>query len=230
MEFQPESGQESEQVSQLEAQLDTQLNLQSEQNPEPQSYCRRAWKSGKKWLRRTALAIAIPIAAYAVSIPAVYAANKALPYHQKTAVFTSGNDPFWPEPIAIGAVDFFMYTPVTLRQIRDRNKVDWFSNYKKDDILDVIADPDYQNIVFIGNGQSDRFYASDRVVTAEDIYRIGISKKSGMLVQHTCGDTKYSPTLRDVLLEDSGNSFFYDHRINEIKNFVIAWFRVISKG
>lgn len=159
---------------------------------------------------------------------ASYYINEFVPKGGKTIVFTSGNDDHDRLPYVVKAkiIDFFMYTPITLRQNINGNQVTWISNATKKEVLDGLGDPQYQNVVFIGHGNGYTFGAADQDVYAKDIYELDISKKSGELIQHTCGGGP--DQFREVLLSIPEKGYGFKKQVNVKENYVTAWKRLFE--
>jgi hypothetical protein len=140
-----------------------------------------------------------------------------------TIAFTSGFDqrgaPKW---LIAALCDLFLYTPVTAKYHAEGHSVKWVSNVKRETFLDMLSDEQYQNIILIGHGSNNSYYASDGRVTAEDILEKGIKKKKGALCQHTCGGGD-GLKLRDVLLEDPSKGYTFDRSIYLTENYLAAW-------
>ncbi|OGW43102.1 MAG: hypothetical protein A2Y66_08765 [Nitrospirae bacterium RBG_13_41_22] len=146
-----------------------------------------------------------------------------------TIAFTSGFDnsgaPKW---LIAGLCDHFLFTPITAKHNAQGHKVKWLSNVKRDTVLNTLSDEQYQNIVMIGHGNSNSYYASDGKVTAEDILDKGIKKKKGALYQHTCGGGN-GLKLREVLLEDPSKGYTFDRCIYITENYLAAWKSLFGK-
>jgi len=182
-------------------------------------------KKVNKYSTRLGQAYAVILAFQATADMASLSINELMPKDGQTIVFTSGNDEVIPLPYAVTAriIDFFMYAPITLRQNLHGNKVKWVSNATKREVLDGLSDPKYQNVAFIGHGTSFSFWAADGPVYPEDV--LDLPKKSGELIQHTCGSG--SPELRDALLIDPQKGYWFDEPISVGKNYATAWKQAI---
>jgi hypothetical protein len=146
-----------------------------------------------------------------------------------TIAFTSGFDysgaPKW---LIAGLCDLFLYTPITVKCNAKGHKVKWVSNVKRNTILNMLADEQYQNVILIGHGNNNSYNASDGYVTAEDILDKRIKKKKGALYQHTCGGGD-GLKLRDVLLEDASKGYTFDRSIYITENYLAAWKSLFGK-
>jgi len=146
-----------------------------------------------------------------------------------TVAFTSGFDysgaPKWLISI-LG--EFFLYTPITAKHNAEGRRVKWVSNVKRDILLNMLSDEQYQNVILIGHGNSNSYHASDGNITAEDILDKGIKKKKGSLYQHTCGGGG-GLKLRDVLLEDASKGYTFDRSIYITENYFAAWKSLFGK-
>lgn len=163
-----------------------------------------------------------------VSIAITSTINQHIISDEKTVVFTGGYDPapIPPEIISI-TIDYFMYTPITLRQNMDGSHVDWYSNATQEEVLKNLLKPEYQNIVFIGHGDSSTFAVSDGAVTSYDIMDWHIPTKKGKLIQHTCGKETYDPSLREVLLQSPREQWYgFEDTVSGGINYFTAWKRV----
>jgi len=140
-----------------------------------------------------------------------------------TIAFTSGFDnssaPKW---LIAKLCDLFLYTPITAKRNAEGHKVRWVSNVTRDIFLDMLSDEQYQNIILIGHGNWNSYYASDGKVTAEDILDKGFKKKKGALYQHTCGGGD-GLRLGEVLLEDPSKGYTFDRSIYLTENYLAAW-------
>ena len=146
-----------------------------------------------------------------------------------TIAFTSGFDRSgFPKWLIAGLCDHFLYTPITAKQNAKGHNVKWLSNVKRDTLLDMLSDEQYQNIILIGHGNNNSYYASDGKVTAEDILDKGIKKKKGALYQHTCGGGE-GLKLRDALLEDPSKGYTFDRSIYITENYIAAWKSLFGK-
>jgi len=139
-------------------------------------------------------------------------------------VFSVGSMRPLPNPggVFTKVVNAFMYPPVVLRQSLLGNRVDWISNATRAEVIAKLADPRYQNVVFIGHGAQGLFRAADGPVTSLDILEAGIPRKRGELIQHTCGSRCVLP-FQDVLLEDPSRSFTFHRDVSELENYRSAW-------
>ncbi|MBS1232359.1 MAG: hypothetical protein H6R42_13 [Nitrospirae bacterium] len=146
-----------------------------------------------------------------------------------TIAFTSGFDysgaPKW---LIAKLCDLFLYTPITVKHNIKGHHVKWVSNVKRDTVLNMLSDEQYQNVILIGHGNNNSYYASDGKVTAEDILDKGIKKKEGALYQHTCGGGD-GLKLRDVLLKDPSKGYTFDRSIYITENYLAAWKLLFGK-
>ena len=172
-----------------------------------------------KSVKRFYQAVGIVLALNAASIPVTYVINSSVNEEEQTIVFTSGH-------LTSKLIDFFMYTPITLRQNIRGRKVTWVSDAKKEEIIDYLQNPDYQKIVFIGHGTGSSFVAADGKFTARDISKHNIPKKGGELIQHTCGGGDQS--LRHALLENPENYHGFDGPVRVGVNYTTAWVRLFD--
>jgi len=146
-----------------------------------------------------------------------------------TIAFTSGFDnsgaPKW---LIAKLCDLFLYTPITAKRNAEGHKVKWVSSVTRDTFLDMLSDEQYQNIILIGHGNRNSYYASDGKVTAEDILDKGVKKKKGALYQHTCGGGD-GLRLREVLLEDPSKGYTFNRSIYITENYIAAWKALFGK-
>ena len=164
----------------------------------------------------TAVSLAgMGVYATAVSIPVVATINQ-IPRDEETAVFVSSYDnsgyvPKWiPKPIVAGVNKFFMYTQVTLRENIEGRNATWFTDLKKNEVLGTIANTEYQSFVFIGHGGKGSFCSHDGCVSSYAVKKRRFPKRSGEIVQYTCGDDNGRKTLADALLENPNNIIDFD--------------------
>lgn len=172
--------------------------------------------------KKLLLAQALFVGFHAATNLTTYFVNKSMP-NENTIVFTSGSDDKIPLPYEVNAkiIDFFMYTQVTLRQNLHGNKVIWMSNSNKKEVLNGLSNLQYQNIVFIGHGTGYSFWTADGPIYPEDISSSKIRKKSGELIQHTCG--MGSPELRNSLLTFPEKGYYFEGPITAKQNYLTAW-------
>ncbi len=146
-----------------------------------------------------------------------------------TIAFTSGFDnssaPKW---LIAKLCDLFLYTPITAKRNAEGYKVQWVSNVSRDTFLHMLSDEQYQNIILIGHGNRNSYYARDGKVTAEDVLDKGVKKKKGALYQHTCGGGE-GVGLREVLLEDPSKGYSFDRSIYLTENYLAAWKSLFGK-
>ena len=108
-------------------------------------------KKFKKWGKRGLLGVGVSLGLYTSTIPIACTIIGCVSPKQKTVVFSAaGRDHYGiPENLVTKFIDFWMYSPVTLRQNLDGNKTDWYSNPTKEIVLENLSNPDYQNVVFM---------------------------------------------------------------------------------
>lgn len=141
----------------------------------------------------------------------------------KTAVFTNSN-PGYLEPLETKAVDFFMYTPIVLRQALKGKGVKWVSSASTEEINALLRDLKYENVVFVGHGSGSSYQTSSG---SFDLYSMeDLPKRKGELVQHTCGSS--SQALRNILLEDPARGYQFRKRVSLGANYLHAWKRVLD--
>ena len=172
-----------------------------------------------KWEKRTLMALAFALSINALSIPVTQYINSRELDGGKTAVFTSGyDDSFLPSGIVSGLADFFMYSPITLRQNLEGNQVDWYSNSTKKQVLNVLQNPNYQNIVFIGHGGKSYYEATDGMVTVDDLFSIDLPERQGEFIQHTCGSGN-GISLREALYPTGSKGYGFNKDVSILENY-----------
>jgi hypothetical protein len=173
-------------------------------------------------------ALAIVSVTNSLSIPLTAYVNSKIPQGNNTIVFTSGYDPLnkLPERVVSGFIDYFMYTPVTLRQNLKGCQVDWISNSNKEEIISRIKNPIYENLVFIGHGSKSSYAATDCSLDSNDLIKIyrDLPYRKGEFIMHTCGEDEERVLLKQVLfeprIEDKGYDF--DRTIDPVTNYLKA--------
>lgn len=174
------------------------------------------------------------LALTALSIPVTQIINYKITPKQKTVVFTSGaftGGKIFHPTLTYGfskIIDFFFYSPITLRQNLEGNQVYWCSNATKEEVLENLSDEEYQNVVFIGHGDRRGYVATDKSVTVSDLQRKHIPKKEGMLIQHTCGGGDFPISLREILLKDPKKGYSFDKPITPFKNYGTALVKLFT--
>ena len=169
----------------------------------------------------------------AVSIPAIYYFNKNKCQNKKTAVFTSGYDNtgiLKNRKVVSKTIDFFMYTPITLKQTIEGNGVDWYSDASKEEFIEVILDEEHENIVVIGHGSKQHYSLTDDQIDNDLIRSLGIKKRYGEFLQYTCGRGEDSDTLEDVLYEDTKRSIKFSRVVYPNELYAVAWKDVFVKS
>jgi len=172
-----------------------------------------------KWERRIFIALALALSANTISIPVTAYINSKVSTGNKTAVFTSGYcSPSLSGRAVSAVIDFFMYTPVTLRQNLNGSQVDWYSNSARKQVLDVLQNTDYQNIVFIGHGSKSSYVATDGNVSVDDLTNLDLPPRHGEFIQHTCGGGN-GKSLREVLYPSGSRGYNFDKEISIFENY-----------
>ncbi|PIN76437.1 hypothetical protein COV17_02520 [Candidatus Woesearchaeota archaeon CG10_big_fil_rev_8_21_14_0_10_36_11] len=176
-----------------------------------------------KWEKRFLLILVGALAINAATIPVTYMANSLVNSETKTAVFTSGSNDLIPNPIISTVVDFFMYTPVTLRQTISGNEVYWYSNATKEKILEVLENPEYTNIIFIGHGTKSSYRASNGDLGIDDLFTRNLPRRKGEFIQHTCGNDIGKRSLGEVLYPDGSGGYGFNELVAIESNYARAW-------
>lgn len=209
----------------------------------------------RKGLKVTLIGMVIGLALHTVTVPIAYFTNRSIESFPRTVVFTSDYEESLskfaeyieekfnvskkinkcalvieknvPSGFVSGLEDFFMYPSVTLRQNFNGNKVKWVSNANKRKILEEIAKPEINNVVFIGHGGKTYYCASDKIIydfhIEEYVREEGIKKKPGELVQYTCGNGE-GKSLRDILLKDPTKGYSSKGITNPFTSYVRGWY------
>lgn len=175
----------------------------------------------KKVVKRVALALTGALCLCTGTIPAACIVNRITRETSNTVVFSNAYENDLPRSTDFAVTylsDFFMYLPITLRQNLNGNRVDWFHRPTKEQVLEKLADDNYQNVIFIGHRESDYFRAKDDFVLADDIVKRGIKKKEGFVLQHTCG-RGIASMLRGALLSDPNKGYSFNGDITSFENY-----------
>jgi len=111
------------------------------------------------------------------------------------------------------------------RSIIERGiRVDYKHNARSDDLRELLADEDYQNVVVMGHGGRDRWCARDGTVYTEDLeeWMNGLPRKKGYFIQFTCGDEEGRP-LGDSVVEDRSKILGYTQSVDLGDRFDSLW-------
>jgi hypothetical protein len=181
----------------------------------------------KRMAKRTLQVGLLTLAAHAATLPIVGLADRFVEPQSSTVVFAAGHAPGLSTRAASALVDYFMYTPVTLRQLLRGHRVDWISDARASDVLADVRKPQYQNVVFVGHGSQGSFWAYDHSVYAYDLRSVLTDKKTGETVQYTCGFPD-GPRISEAVLKDPSKGIYSGRDIMEWENFVGAWKLVVS--
>lgn len=178
------------------------------------------YKISKGFLLTLAGALSVNTA----SIPITSYINNKMDSDKRTVVFTSGfdNGSFFEGKITSGIIDFFMYSPVTLRQNLNGNKTMWKSNLTKKEVLKYLKDPQYQNIVFIGHGSHSSYETINNSLTINDLSKLNLSnRQGGEFIQYTCGagDGK---GLREGLYPNGSEGYSFDKKVSAYQIYAKA--------
>ena len=171
-----------------------------------------------RYTKRAVMVLTVPLLINTLSIPFTLYSNNHTKTIKKTAVFTSGYDRMFPGKLISKTLDFIMYTPITLKQNLKGNHVDWYSNSTKKQILDVLQNSAYQNIVFIGHGNNSTYCATDEELTAWDLEDKDLPFRKGEFIQHTCGGG-YGKSLRKVLYPNGSEGYGFNRKITGAENY-----------
>lgn len=185
-------------------------------------------KLWKKRARRVGKIAASLIGSYAAMTGLVAGANSILDGSERTAVFVGGKSKSdWIRTAEIWGSASAMYLPVTLREtLRGRN-TDWYEDLNAGKVHKKIFDPRYQNIVFIGHGQKECFWARNGPVHSDNVRRDKrYVPKTGELLQYTCGKQHGGISLAEAILSDGRRSFSHNDDVRGVTNYFYAWINV----
>lgn len=152
--------------------------------------------------------------------------NSLVKSETKTAVFASGwhRDNGWPTQLNALAIVFGAYVPITLRQNLRGFHTDWYLDPSAWEVIEKMADPAYENIVLIGHGTRESFATKDGGINSLWVSMMGIHKKKGELIQHTCGSSFWPIiSLRNALLEDPDKGYYFNHNVDIFENGLRAY-------
>jgi hypothetical protein len=190
----------------------------------------------KKFSKRLAKYTLIPAFSagllYGLADGAVWLINKRMNKESNTVVFSNSQiqkAPEWTFPITNGISNFVMYLPLTLRQNLNSNKVDWYNLPTKEDIYTLLKKERYSNVVFIGHGSKNHFYAKNGYVYAEVVRKKGIKKKDGFLIQHTCGGG-IGLDLREALLKNPRKGYSVPGKNGPLENYLVALENLVEEN
>ncbi|MBS3108129.1 hypothetical protein J4468_04410 [Candidatus Woesearchaeota archaeon] len=165
--------------------------------------------------------------------------NSITKFENKVAIYMTTEYEFFGGKITIpsritNSFDyFFTYAPITLAANSRGEKAEWIFDPTKTDVLEGIANNDYQSIVFIGHGDRKSYTAVDENVTARDFYDLYnydcfVKRKSGSLVKYTCGLGEGHPReLHSIILENYENGAAFDSTVTFIGIAIDAWIQVL---
>jgi len=185
----------------------------------------------KKFCRRVVYGTALILGLNTISIPVAWFINRNMSYKENTLVFSSGKAilrdyglPDIPSCVMTPIVDYFMYTPVTIRQNLKRKRVYWCSNPSLEKFADEIENPVYKNIILIGHGSKNSFLIYNGELFADYLACLPIPPRTGEFSQYTCGERKSNETLKDVLFKDCIRHKEFDGKVDPIRIYFSAWF------
>ncbi len=183
-------------------------------------------RQGAKRLMGVAL---IATVGQTATIPALRAVNRSLEPQASTVVLSAGHAPLVPDVVSNAFVDYFMYTPVVLRQTLRGHRVDWVRGATASDLLRSVSEPRYQNVVLVGHGSQASFSAADRDVSVVDVFPVAwrADLKPGELIQQTCG-APGALSLGDVLLRDPAKAIHPGREVSLLENYLGAWKLTVS--
>ncbi len=195
-------------------------------------------KRAKKWCKRILLGTAIFLGLNAATIPVTYLVNKNINAEKNTIVFTSGKNnleqygiPNIPSPLMAKIIDFFMYTPVTLRETLKGNKVYWCSNPSLERFVDEVENPKYHNITLFGHGSKNSYALFDGNAYAYNFRMISVPYRDGEFCQYTCGEEgEDGENLKDVLFTNCKRSKTFDGILDPFTSYASAWKDVFYSG
>lgn len=161
-----------------------------------------------------------------LAISGTFLVNSLTVSETKTVVFASGWDkpPQLPSPVIAKIIAFVSYAPITLRQNLRGFHTDWYSDPSAWEVIEKIADPAYENIVLIGHGTRESFATKDGGISSLWVSMMGIHKKKGELIQHTCGSSFWPIiSLRKALLEDTSQGYYFNYKVHIFENGLRAY-------
>ncbi len=120
---------------------------------------------------------------------------------------------------------FWMYSPVTLRQNVEGNRVGWYTSPTKDETLDLLTKREYENVVLIGHGTRSSYALRDGNIYAQEFLQRPIQKKKGKLIQHTCGVANLELSLSDVLLQNPSKVEYLGEKVTALDNYFHGVFK-----
>lgn len=142
---------------------------------------------------------------------------------------TSGKDKaialFFDEPLTEWQSIILGVKGAVVRFFTERDvRVNYKHNARSDDLKAALQDQAYQNIVVIGHGGRNQWYARDGAVYTEDLdqWMNGLPKKKGYFIQFTCGDEEGRP-LGYSVVEDQRKILGYTRSVNLGERFESLW-------
>lgn len=184
-----------------------------------------------KWGKKVVKTLAFLFTFNAASIPATYLINKSIIPEKNTIVFTSGENKLEdyiiihiPSPVVLECIDFFMYTPVTLRQNLKGNQVYWKSNPNLEGFVEELQNSEYENIFLIGHGSKDSFALSNGNADTLYLKKFWLPNRNGEFYQYTCGNEgEPGESLKNVLFRECIRSKTFDGILDPITSYKCAW-------
>lgn len=188
-------------------------------------------KFSLKWGKRAGKLAVLALALNAFTIPFTYLINRNVSYEKKTIVFTSGKNDFQdykipeiPSPVTASLIDFFMYTPITLRQNLKGNSVYWCSNPSLDEFVEKLQNPEFENVILIGHGRKNSYALKDNSADASYLKSISLPDRTGEFHQYTCGiGEEDGETLKDVIFSECTKSKRFDGILDPFTSYASAW-------
>lgn len=185
-------------------------------------------------VKKGAKCLTLLVALNTVSVNIMSAVNLNLETEKKTAVFTCGRGRYdlnIPSSISSRFIDFFMYTPITLKQNLNGYHVDWYTNSDKKTLITALQDSSYENLVFIGHGSKSSYSLSDADIESLELKQLHIPKRRGEFLQYTCGNKDGDQdSLKDVLFDHNCYFVGFDTIIDPFTNYGSAWKDLVTMG
>ena len=154
---------------------------------------------------------------------AIVTNNVILKEERYAAILLSGyafsNYDYWASPIAfLGS-----YPAWTLYFNLNGVKTDYFFNATKEDMKNVLIDPNYESIVMVGHGSRNGWRATDRFVSNDDIneWKEEFAPKTGEWFQLSCaGSDTYPEHIGELVMDDKEKVFYYSGDVAGTTMFV----------
>ncbi len=165
---------------------------------------------------------------------AIVTNNVILKEERYAAILLSGyafsNYDYWASPIAfLGS-----YPAWTLYFNLNGVKTDYFFNATKEDMKNVLIDPNYESIVMVGHGSRNGWRATDRFVSNDDIneWKEQFVPKTGEWFQLSCaGPDTYPEHIGELVMDDKEKVYYYSGDVAGTTMFVtdaVTGFRLMK--